>query len=150
MMRRVFERLDVCIPGDRFHKKRAVDIVYRERMEREIGFGQIEIPDPPVKRTGKLRETQNTTDPSPNAPLLKRVVQHPFVLERGYFSKASIPRCRIEPRKKIVFPKFVQEQLKKTNKIRTIRPMELHLRPEVPKIPTIDGWLSSAKQNLES
>ncbi len=149
-MQRVLNRLAVFIHGDRLHKLRVVDIIYRERMEREAGFGQIEIPDPPVKRTGEYRETRNVTDPSPNAPLLKRVVQNPFVLERGYFTKASVPRCRIEPRNKIVFPKIVQEQLKKTNKIRTIRPMELHVRPEVLMIPTIDSWLSSSKQNVES
>jgi len=142
-MRRVLDRLDVFILGDRLHKTRTVDIVYRERMEREIGFGQIEIPDPPVKRTGAIRHVRNVVDASPNAPLLKRVVQHPFSLERGYFQRAKIPRCRIEARKRIEFPKFVQEELRKPFKIRTIRPMEMHHHPQTPVIPSVDSWLQS-------
>ena len=143
-MRRVFNRLDVLVHGDRLHRARTVDIVYRERMEREIGFGQIDIPEPPVKRTGTIRHTQNVADPSPNAPLLKRVVQNPFALERGYFQRSKMPRCRIEPRKRIEFPKFIQEQLQKPFRIRTIRPMEMHHHPQTPKIPSVDSWLQSS------
>ena len=145
-MRRVVDRLDVFIHGDRLHKARTVDIVYRERQARKIGFGDIELPEPPVKRTGKIRHVQNVADPSPNAPLLKRVVQHPFALEQGYFQRAKIPRCRIEARSRIEFPKFIQEQLQKPFKIRTIRPMEMHHRPQTPEIPSIESWLQSGRK----
>ncbi len=140
-MRRVLKRLDIAVHGDRLHQMRTVDIVYRERMERDVGFQSIDIPEPKQTRTGKYRPVQNTVDPSPNAPLLKRVVQHPFALERGYFTKANLPRVKIQAREKIVFPKFVQEQLQKTTKIRTIRPMELHIQPCTIQIPTVTEWL---------
>ena len=85
-------------------------------------------------------------DPSPNAPLLKRVVQHPYALEQGYFKRANLPRVKIQPREKIVFPQFVREQLQKETKIRTIRPMEMHHHPEIPVIPSVDAWLQSNKR----
>lgn len=141
-MRRVVDRLNIAVHGDRLHKARTVEIVYRERMEREIGFQSIDIPEPKVTRTGKYRATQNTVEPSPNAPLLKRVVQHPYALERGYFQRADLPRMKIQAREKIVFPKFVQEQLQKETKVRTIRPMEMHFRAKTPSIPTVDSWLT--------
>ena len=103
-MRRVVERLNIAVHGDRLHKARTVEIVYRERMEREIGFQTVDIPEPKQSRTGKYRASQNTVDPSPNAPLLKRVVQHPYALEQGYFKRANLPRVKIQPREKIVFP----------------------------------------------
>ena len=140
-MRRVVERLNIAVHGDRLHKARTVEIVYRERMEREIGFQAIEIPEPKQTRTGKYRASQNTVDPSPNAPLLKRVVQHPYALEQGYFKRANLPRVKIQPREKIVFPQFVREQLQKETKIRTIRPMEMHFRAESPARPTVEHWL---------
>ena len=72
---------------------------------------------------------------------MKRVVQHPFSLEKGYFKRADLPRVKIQPREKIVFPQFVREQLQKETKVRTIRPMEMHFRAESPTIPTVDSWL---------
>ena len=140
-MRRVVERLNISVHGDRLHKARTVEIVYRERMERDIGFQAVEIPEPKQTRTGKYRASQNTVDVSPNAPLLKRVVQSPFSLEKGYFKRADLPRVKIQPREKIVFPQFVREQLQKDTKVRTIRPMEMHFRAESPTIPTVEGWL---------
>ena len=110
-MRRVVERLNIAVHGDRLHKARTVEIVYRERMEREIGFQTVDIPEPKQSRTGKYRASQNTVDPSPNAPLLKRVVQHPYALEKGYFKRANLPRVKIQPREKIVFPQ--SEKLQK-------------------------------------
>jgi len=145
-MRRVVERLNIAVHGDRLHKARTVEIVYKERMEREVGFQSIEIPEPKQTRTGKYRASQNTADPSPNAPLLKRVVQHPYALERGYFKRADLPRMKIQPREKIVFPQFVREQLQKETKIRTIRPMEMHFRAQTPAIPTVDSWLQAASR----
>ena len=140
-MRRVVERLNIAVHGDRLHKSRSVEIIYRERMEREIGFQSIQIPEPKQTRTGKYRASNNTVDPTPNAPLLKRVVQHPFALEKGYFKRADVPRIKIEPREKIVFPQFVREQLQKETKVRTIRPMEMHFRAASPTIPTVENWL---------
>ena len=140
-MRRVVERLNIAVHGDRLHKARTVDIVYRERLEREIGFKAVDIPEPKQTRTGKYRPSQNTVEPSPNAPLLKRVVQYPFALEKGYFKRANLPRVQIQPREKIVFPQFVREQLQKETKIRTIRPMEMHFRAASPIIPTVEDWL---------
>ena len=141
IMRRVVERLNIAVHGDRLHKARTVEIVYRERMEREVGFQTVEIPEPKQTRTGKYRASQNTVDASPNAPLLKRVVQNPFSLEKGYFKRADLPRVKIQPREKIVFPQFVREQLQKDTKVRTIRPMEMHFRAESPTIPTVERWL---------
>ena len=140
-MRRVVERLNIAVHGDRLHKARTVEIVYRERMERDVGFQTVEIPEPKQTRTGKYRASQNTVDVSPNAPLLKRVVQNPFSLEQGYFKRADLPRVKIQPREKIVFPQFVREQLQKETKVRTIRPMEMHFRAKSPIIPTVDSWL---------
>ena len=150
-MRRVVERLNIAVHGDRLHKARTVEIVYRERMEREIGFQTVDIPEPKQTRTGKYRASQNTVDPSPNAPLLKRVVQHPYALEQGYFKRANLPRVKIQPREKIVFPQFVREQLQKETKIRTIRPMEMHFRAASPTIPTVEKWLlkQSSTQNIK-
>ncbi len=141
-MRRVVERLNIAVHGDRLHKARTVEIVYRERMERDIGFQTVEIPEPKQTRTGKYRASQNTVDASPNAPLLKRVVQNPFSLEKGYFKRADLPRVKIQPREKIVFPQFVREQLQKETKVRTIRPMEMHFRAKSPTIPTVERWLN--------
>ena len=140
-MRRVVERLNIAVHGDRLHKARTVEIVYRERMERDIGFQTVEIPEPKQTRTGKYRASQSIVDPSPNAPLLKRVVQNPFSLEKGSFKRADLPRVKIQPREKIVFPQFVREQLQKETKVRTIRPMEMHFRAKAPTIPTVEGWL---------
>lgn len=149
-MRRVVERLNILVHGDRLHESRTVDIVYRERMERDIGFQSIQIPEPKVTRTGKYRPISNVADPTPNAPLLKRVVQHPFALERGYFKRSDLPRVKIQPREKIVFPKFIKEQLQKQTKIRTIRPMELHIQAKSPFIPSVDTWLSSPSSGSKS
>ena len=151
IMRRVVERLNIVVHGDRLHKARTVEIVYRERMERDIGFQTVEVPEPKQTRTGKYRASQNTIDASPNAPLLKRVVQSPFSLEKGYFKRADLPRVKIQPREKIVFPQFVREQLQKETKIRTIRPMEMHFRAASPTIPTVENWLlqESSTQNIK-
>ena len=140
-MRRVVERLNIAVHGDRLHKARTVEIVYKERMEREVGFQSVEIPEPKLTRTGKYRASQNTVEASPNAPLLKRVVQNPFSLEKGYFKRANLPRIKIQPREKIVFPNFVREQLQKETNILTILPMEMHFRAESPTIPSVDSWL---------
>ena len=40
-MRRVVERLNIAVHGDRLHKARTVEIVYKERMEREVGFQSV-------------------------------------------------------------------------------------------------------------
>lgn len=149
-MRRVVERLNIAVHGDRLHKARTVEIVYKERMEREVGFQNIEIPEPKQTRTGQYRASQNTVDPSPNAPLLKRVVQHPYALDRGYFKRADLPRIKIQPREKIVFPQFVREQLQKETKIRTIRPMEMHFRAQTPVIPSVNSWLQGTSNHLNT
>ena len=70
-MRRVVERLNIAVHGDRLHKARTVEIVYRERMEREIGFQTVDIPEPKQTRTGKYRASQNTVDPESQCATVK-------------------------------------------------------------------------------
>ena len=145
-MNSVFHRLDVYIHGDWLHRQRQVDIVYKERMEREISWSKIEIPDHLRADRTKIRETRRTADPSPNAPLLKRVVKTPTTLEKGYFSKFAIPRMKLEGRAAIVFPKIIQEELIKDKKIRKIRPMEYHIIAKTEKRPSVEQWLASQQR----
>ena len=148
-MNRVFHRLDVYIHGDWLHSQRKVEIVYKERMDREISWNKVETPDhlrPDITRT---RENRNIANPSPNAPLLKRVVKTPPTLEKSYFSRFEIPRMKLEGREAIVFPKIVQEELIKDKKIRKIRPMEYHIIAKTEKIPSVEQWLESKKQSIK-
>lgn len=140
-MKRVLERLDVYIHGDRLHTMKPVDIVYRERMSRDIK-SKVEIPDHARKTFGTFRNIRKTVEVSPNAPLLKRLNKNPQTLEKAYFRKEKLLRFQLQERKRVVFPKIIEELLQIDRKVRKIQPMQFHIRPATITIPSIEEWLN--------
>ena len=141
-MKWVEQRLDVYIHGDRLHKARTIEIVYKERSERDIQ-SKVEIPDHSRKTFGTTRETRKKVEASPNAPLLKRLNRNPQVLQEGRFTREKLPRFQLSERKIEKFPKITEELLQLDRKIRKIQPMQYHIYPKTITIPTVDSWLIS-------
>mgnify|MGYP006086612337 CR=1 FL=1 len=141
-MKRVLQRLDVYIHGDRLHQAKTINIIYKERMEREVQ-SSVDIPDHIRKAFGKQRETRKKVETSSNAPLLKRLNRNPQVLEVGRFVKAKMPRFKLEERKIVKFPKITEELLQQNRKVRKIQPMRYHIRAKTISIPSIELWLES-------
>jgi hypothetical protein len=141
-MKRVLQRLDVYIYGDRLHQAKTINIIYKERMEREVQT-TVDIPDHIRKAFGKQRETRKKVETSSNAPLLKRLNRNPQVLEVGRFVKAKMPRFKLEERKIVKFPKITEELLQQNRKVRKIQPMRYHIRAKTISIPSIELWLEN-------
>ena len=139
-MRRVVQRLDVYIHGDRLHKAKTIEIIYKERSERDIQ-SLVELPDHTRKTFGTQREIRKKAEPSPNAPLLKRLNRNPQVLDVGYFTREELPRFALSERTIMKFPKIAEQLLQLDRKVRKIQPMKYHLRAETIRIPSIEAWL---------
>ena len=139
-MKRVLQRLDVYIHGDRLHETKTIEIIYKERSERDIK-SSVEIPDHLRKTFGTQREIRKKAEPSPNAPLLKRLNRNPQILEVVKFSKEELPRFKLEERKITKFPKIAEQLLQQDRKVRKIQPMKYHIRPQMPSLPSLEPWL---------
>lgn len=148
-MKRVFQLLDVYILGDRLHTPKTIEIIYKERQERELSLEQFESNTTVFEiQTTRFKDTQKIANAGPNAPLLKRIVKNPQALQVGSFVKSDIPKFTLEKREAIRFPTTIQDELKVDRKIRKIRPMDEHFYPESPTIPSVDEWLQSKKNRL--
>ena len=145
-MKRVLQRLDVYIHGDRLHQAKKIEIIYKERMEREVQ-SVVDIPDHIRKAFGKQRETRKKVETGPNTPLLKRLNRNPQVLEVGRFVKEKLPRFRLEERKIVKFPKIKEQLLQQNRKVRKIQPMRYHIRAKTISIPSIELWLENSENN---
>ena len=139
-MKRVLQRLDVYIHGDRLHTAKTIEIIYKERSERDVQ-STVDIPDHTRKTFGEQRESRKKVEAGPNAPLLKRLNRNPQVLEVGYFSRSKLPRFTLAERKISKFPKIAEQLLQQDRKVRKIQPMKYHLRAEMPLIPSLEPWL---------
>ena len=143
-MNRVFQRLDVYIHGDRLHKARTIELVYKERQQRKI-ISSLELPDHSRKSFGNFRPNRNTVEPSPNAPLLKRLNTNPQQLDVGYFTREKLLKPSLDERKISKFPKISEELLQQQIKVRKIQPMKFHIQAESIQIPSVDQWLRGAE-----
>lgn len=147
-MKRVLQRLDVYIHGDRLHQAKTIEIIYKERSERDIK-SSVEIPDHIRKSFGTQRETRKKVDPSPNAPLLKRLNRNPQVLETVRFAREKLPHFKLEERKLTKFPKIAEQLLQQDRKVRKIQPMQYHIRAKMPLLPSLEPWLQQYGKDPE-
>ncbi len=139
-MKRVIQRLNVYIYGDRLHKAKTIEIIYKERSEREIK-SSVDIPEHTRKTFGNQRDIRKKAEASPNAPLLKRLNRNPQVLDTVRFSREKLPRFTLAERKITKFPKIAEQLLQQDRKVRKIQPMKYHIRAKMPSLPRLEPWL---------
>ena len=140
---KALDRLDVYIIGDRLHAKGDVEKKAAKRLQEKEPI--LRITKPSKRIVYGVKSYRKTVEPQPNAPLLKRIIKNPKTLELGYMVRKK--RQRAKPEKRIVYQadNTLREYLRSDKRVRKMRPMELHHRAYVPKIPSLDGWLKKEK-----
>ena len=135
----LFDRLDLYVLGDRLHRERAVEQAAEKRLVEKKT--QVEIPDhlQPVRH--KVRAASKTPTAGPNAPLLKRLVRNPQVMDRGHFTRTKLDRFQTQPRQRPCASALFREAMSVERKAEKLRPMSLHPRLESRIRPSLDTWL---------
>jgi hypothetical protein len=145
---KLLSRLDVNPLGDRQHflGKAAKRSIQREKDVKERTELKVKIPDHTRKNMHGIREIRNIASPSPNTPLLKRLVKYPQTMEPEPFNKIDMPKIKPEvrpERQRFAQAMKMRHEGKRDRDIKKMRPMELHIKPYCVKIPTIENWLHS-------
>ena len=140
---KALNRLDVYIIGDRLHSTGEVAKLAEKRLKEKDQI--LRITKPSKRIVYGVKSYRNTVEPQPNAPLLKRIIKNPKNLDLGYMVRNK--RQRAKPEKRLVYQadNTLRDYLRSDKRVRKMRPMELHVRPEVPQRPPIDGWLKKQK-----
>jgi nicotinamide mononucleotide adenylyltransferase len=145
---RLFERLDMFVLGDRLHTKKAVVKKAEKRLEEKELL--LKTHDYQREVRHDIKSYRHTANPSPNAPLLKRMVKNPQVLDIGFFSRISLQRLKLVDRPKPVYTKEVRDILRLDRRARKMRPMELHPKLDQRDIPSINEWLKGKGQGVSN
>jgi hypothetical protein len=93
-----------------------------------------------------VKKMRKTVSAEPNAPLLKRIVKYPFVLDLGYMKRIKVSRAKLESR--LIYKKdtTLHDYFASDKRIRKMRPMELYVKAQTPSIPALDEWLKGKEQ----
>jgi hypothetical protein len=137
------ERLDIYVIGDRQHAlpavARAADVRLKEKEATVV------LPDHSRPMRGKVRAFRDTPNAGPNVPQqIRMIMRNPQTLDVGYFERKKIPVFELEERVRAEYPKDVQKFLQRDRRVRKMRPMELHHRPQTVELPTVDEWLTQS------
>lgn len=119
--------------------------------ERVAARAQWEPPRPVVPqheraaRSGQVRPTRRTVDPSPNAPQLIRLVQHPFALEttrsKADPTKKRPERVRVGDQVRVPFGVSLRQALAAGQRQPFPMPTDLHPVVSRPARLALDAWL---------
>ena len=141
---KALKRLDVLVLGDRLHTKRSIE---KKASKRLLDKEPILRVSKPTKRiVYGVKNMRKSVSVEPNAPLLKRIVKHPFVLDIGYMQRIKVTRAKLESR--LVYQKdtTLQDYLRSDKRIRKMRPMDLYQKAEIPHIPSLEEWLKGKER----
>ena len=91
---KILSRLDVNPLGDRQHSlgEAAKRSMQREEAAKKRSEPKVEIPDHTRRQLHTIRSHRNLASPSPNTPLLKRLVKYPQTMEPVPFIKVDMPK----------------------------------------------------------
>lgn len=140
---KALDRLDIYIVGDRLHAKSDVEKKAVQRLQEKEQI--LRITKPSKRIVYGIKSYRKTVDPQPNAPLLKRIIKNPKTLDLGYMVRKKRPRAK--PEKRIVYQtdNTLRDYLRADKRVRKMRPMELHIRAELPKRPSVEIWIKKEK-----
>jgi hypothetical protein len=140
-------------PWDRFHRKSPGQQLTEPRvLELQLFKRDKELRPPRVSPGStakpfvlKLRTSRNTAQPRPNAPLLKRLVRHPFQMF-GVQGKRIAMRTAVpwkELRRERLASAFKTAQVERSPLMfgNPVRGFDRH--PRIVAIPTVQEWLDS-------
>ena len=96
-MKSLLRRLDIYVLGDRQFVDRPVIKLSKQRAERQFE-STVEIPDHARKDQHRIRMLRAGVEVGPYTPLLKRLNHNPQSLDRGYFTRGTIPRAVVSER----------------------------------------------------
>ena len=141
---KLLQRLHVYVIGDRFHRETVVMEQAAERLREKPMLLHTHNYDK-VQISHSVRSYRRSVEAGPNAPLLKRLVKNPQILEKGYFSRVSIPKVQFVEREKPNVGATLKAALHREKKLKKMRPMDLHPPLKREKRPTIDDFLQTKK-----
>lgn len=142
---KLLHRLNPYVIGDRLHeKKELVKQAERRLAEKEL---ILKTHDYVRSEQHKIKSYRHTANPGPNSPLLKRMIQNPQTLDKGFFSRLSLQKIKLVDRPKPSSSKQVQQILRRDKRIKKMRPMELHPAIDKREIPSIEDWLAERKRD---
>ena len=141
---KLLHRLKPYIIGDRLHTKKEVVKQAESRLKEKKLI--LKTHDYVRKETHTIKSYRNMANPGPNAPLLKRMVQNPQTLEKGFFSRLSLQRPKLVDRPKPTSSTEVQNILRRDKQIKKMRPMELHHKIQARTIPSLEEWLAGKRR----
>ena len=140
-------------PWDRFHRKAPGEQLSKPRSLEVLLFERDKELRPPRVSPGstakpfvlKVRSARNTAQPRPNAPLLKRLVRHPFKMYgsqgRRTVVRSAVPWSELQRVRLVSAFRSAQAD---RGQIIFGNPVRGYDRlPRVPKLPTIADWLAS-------
>ncbi len=101
-------------------------------------------------RTGQVRATSRRADPSPNAPQLIRLVQHPFVLDtvraRRDPSRARPVRLQVREQERPKVALILRDALQEGRRLPFPSPTEGRERVLRAPLPRVKDWLLSVRR----
>ncbi len=137
-------RLFRHVVGARLHH--TPEIVWRVRARAEWEDPKSPVPERDYSlRTGDTRPLKKKADPSPNAPKLIRLIQHPFALEPGRptrdDSKGRPERIRVSDQQREPFGVALADALQQGHRPRWPNATAVHPRHVVRARPSAAAWL---------
>ena len=143
---KLLSRLDVNPLGDRQHRlgNAAKVSMQREKLAKEKSKSNVELPDHTRKKMHVVRNSHNIVSIGVNAPLLKRLVKYPQVIDIQEFSKIEMPK--IKPEKRPERERFskamkMRHQGREDRIVKKFRPMDLYIKPHYVDIPSVENWI---------
>jgi hypothetical protein len=140
-----WDRFQRKSPGEQLSEPRAIELLLFQR-DKELRPARVSPGSTAKPFTLKVRNARNTAQPRPNAPLLKRLVRHPFkmygVQGKRTAVRSPVPWAELKrDRLQSVFRAAQADrgQLIFGNPVRAYDRI-----PAVPALPTVDQWLASA------
>ena len=134
-------RLKRRIIGERLHRVRTIEVRAEERRHRQ-GAPQIEVPERYSGMTFSVRRIRRLATAEPNAPQLIRLVRHPFVLDRGYFSRRKITDFSLARAERRPYREGFEAGMAAAQRPAFPKPTEVHIRPQPRPRPSAEQWLS--------
>ena len=141
---KALERLEVMVLGDSLHTKRAIEKKASKRLLKKEPI--LRISKPKKRIVYGVKKMRKSVSAEPNAPLLKRIIKYPFVLDIGYMKRLKIMRAKLESRLIYERDTTLQDYLRSDKRVRKMRPMDLYQKAEVRQIPTLEEWLKGKKR----
>ena len=137
---KLLQRLHIYVLGDRLHQSTQLIEQANDRLRDKPLLLKTHSYDK-VQISHSIRSYRRSVEAGPNAPLLKRLITNPQILEKGYFSRQSIPKVKLVKRPRPDASSEVRDALRRDKRLKKMRPMDLHPPLKREKRPSISEFL---------